>query len=93
MCHLLEVRGNPLLIEDTYLKKRSIYKFHKILNSRKDNKDDRQIYELLVFTSGFSGRLASENRKSRENSYFSNSIKRQYHELRMCELSIKNFQF
>ena len=28
-----------------------------------------------VFTSGFLGRLASDNRKSRENSYFSNSLK------------------
>jgi len=28
-----------------------------------------------VFTSDFSGRLASENRKSRENSYFSHSLK------------------
>ena len=28
-----------------------------------------------VFTSGFLGRLASENRKSPENGYFSNSLK------------------
>ena len=28
-----------------------------------------------VFTSDFSGRLASDNRKSRENSYFSDSLK------------------
>ena len=28
-----------------------------------------------VFTSGFQGRLASDNRKSRESSCFSNSLK------------------